>query len=126
MLSGLDAAAWSLVALQVVLVREGHDVRTVGPRAPADAVLRTCRRDRPGCLVLSTALGAPGAVVLRRVRADPALSGLPVVLAGRLANTRAQLLEQGFDEVFPATEDPAGAVAALRRYLARPVSPGVR
>lgn len=114
MLSGLDADAWSLVALQVVLEREGHTVRVAGE------VVEVCRRERPDCLVLSTVLGASGVDVLGRVRADPALAGLPVVLGGRLGKTRAELLAQGFDEVFPvAATDPGGAVAALRAYLAR-------
>ncbi|MCR6482411.1 hypothetical protein M8542_06260 [Amycolatopsis sp. OK19-0408] len=113
MLSGLDAAAWSLVALQVVLEREGHTVHVT------TEALRACRRARPGCLVLSTTQGAPGLDVLRRVRADPALAGLPVVLGGRLDRPRADLLAAGYDEVFPvAAADPGGAVAALREYLA--------
>ncbi|WP_410615250.1 hypothetical protein [Amycolatopsis sp. lyj-109] len=112
-LSGLDAAAWSLVALQVILEREGHTVSVVAD-VPA-----ACRRDRPECVVLSTVLGAPGVDVLRRVRADPALRGLAVVIGGRLKNTRAELLSLGFDEAFPvAAADPGGAVAALRAYLA--------
>jgi methylaspartate mutase sigma subunit len=112
-LSGLDATAWSLVALQVVLEREGHAVRV------AADVLGACRSARPDCLVLSTVLGVSGVDVLRRVRADPALSGLPVVIGGRLGSTRAELLAQGFDEAFPvAATDPGGAVAALRAYLA--------
>ncbi|GAB3145385.1 hypothetical protein [Amycolatopsis sp. NPDC004378] len=111
-LSGLDAGAWSLVALRVVLEREGHDV------CVAAEVLRTCRRERPDCLVLSSAHGASGLDVLRRVRADPALCGLPVVIGGRLRNPREDLLAAGFDEVFPvAATDPGGAVAALRAYL---------
>ncbi|GLY36891.1 hypothetical protein Amsp01_029150 [Amycolatopsis sp. NBRC 101858] len=113
-LSGVDAAAWSLVALQVVLEREGHAVCVSADAAGA------CRRERPDCLVLSTAHGASGADVLRRVRADPALAGLPVVLGGRLGGARAELLALGFDEVFPvAATDPGRAVAALRAYLAR-------
>ncbi|HET6710145.1 hypothetical protein [Amycolatopsis sp.] len=121
MLSGLDAAAWSLVALQVVLEREGHTV------CVAAEVLGTCRRERPGCLVLSTVLGAAGVDVLRRVRADPALADLPVVIGGRLGRPRAELLAQGFDEAFPvAAAAPGEAVAALRVYLARLVSPGAR
>ena len=111
-LSGLDAAAWSLVALQVVLEREGHAVCVAADAAGA------CRRERPDCLVLSTVHGASGVDVLHRVRADPALAGLPVVLGGRLGATRAELLALGFDEVFPvAATDPGGAVAALRHYL---------
>ncbi len=113
-LSGVDAGAWSLLALQVVLEREGHEVLV------AAEVLRTCRRARPDCLVLSTVLGGSGADVLRRVRADPGLRGLPVVLGGRVRNTRAELLALGYDEVFPvAAADPGRAVAALRAYLAR-------
>lgn len=113
-LSGLDAGAWSLVALQVVLEREGHTV------CVAAEALDACRRVRPDCLVLSTVHGASGVDVLRGVRADPALADLPVVLGGRLKNTRADLLALGFDEVFPvAAADPGGAVAALRAYLAR-------
>ena len=114
MLAGLDAAAWSLVALQVVLERDGHAVSVVAD-VPA-----ACHRDRPECVVLSTVRGAPGVDVLRRVRADPALRGVPVVIGGRLGSTRAELLALGFDEAFPvAAADPGGAVAALRKYLAR-------
>ncbi|WP_370963261.1 hypothetical protein [Amycolatopsis sp. cg9] len=113
-LSGVDAGAWSLVALQVVLERAGHEVRV------AADVLKGCRRARPDCLVLSTVLGGSGVEVLRRVRADPGLGGLPVVIGGRLRNTRAELLALGYDEAFPvAAADPGGAVAALRAYLAR-------
>ncbi|MEU0792513.1 methylmalonyl-CoA mutase [Amycolatopsis sp. NPDC005961] len=113
-LSGLDAAAWSLVALQVVLRREGHTVRV------AADVLGACRRERPDCVVLSTTHGASGVDVLRDVRADPDLAGVPVVLGGRIGGTRAELLALGYDEVFPvAATDPGGAVAALREYLRR-------
>ncbi|WP_290058777.1 response regulator [Amycolatopsis solani] len=115
-LSGVDAGAWSLVALQVVLEREGHVVRV------AAEALGACRRERPDCLVLSAVLGGAGVDVLRRVRADPGLGGLPVVIGGRLRNTRAELLALGYDDAFPvAAADPGGAVAALRAYLALPV-----
>jgi methylaspartate mutase sigma subunit len=124
-LCGLDPAAWSLLALQVVLERAGHDLRALGARPPIEVVLGTCRRERPGCLLLSTALGADGTPVLRRVRADLALAGLPVVLGGRLGSTREELLARGFDEVFPvAATDPGAAVAALRAYLAQVVVSG--
>ena len=116
-LSGLDAGAWSLVALRVILEREGHDV----VNAPVDTVLRVCRRERPGCLVLSAASGADGTPVLRRVRADPGLTGLPVVLGGRFTGSRADAIGAGFDEAFPAAPDPGLAVAALRAYLGRAV-----
>ena len=124
-LCGLDPAAWSLLALQVVLERAGHDLRALGARPPIEVVLGTCRRERPGCLLLSTALGADGTPILRRVRADRALAGLPVVLGGRLAGTREELLARGFDEAFPAAAtDPGAAVAALRAYLAQAVVSG--
>lgn len=56
--------------------------------------------------------------MLRHVRADSALAGLPVVLAGRLGGPGPETA--GFDAVFPvAATDPGGAVAALRAYLAR-------
>ena len=113
-LSGVDTGAWSLVALQVILEREGHVVRV-----SADP-LEACRRERPDRLVLSTALGDPGVDVLRRVRADPALIGVSVVIGGRLRTTREAVLALGYDDAFPvAATDPRGAVAALRAYLAR-------
>ncbi len=113
-LSGVDAGAWSLVALQVILEREGHAVWV------AADVLAACRRDQPDCLVLSTVFGASGVDVLLRVRADPGLGGLPVVIGGRLPGTRADLLDLGYDDAFPvAATDPGGAVAALRAYLVR-------
>jgi methylaspartate mutase sigma subunit len=125
-LSGVDAGAWSLVALQVILERRGHDVVNLGARPPVARVARACRRDRPACLVLSaSAGGTDSAQVIGRVRADPALTGLPTVVAGRLAQPRGELLALGFDDAFPATAaDPGRAVVLLRQYLARLVVSG--
>jgi methylaspartate mutase sigma subunit len=124
-LSGVDAGAWSLVALQVILERQGHEVVNLGARPPVARVLRACR-DHPACLVLSaTDGGADSAQVIGQVRADPALAGLPAVVAGRLAQPRSELLALGFDDAFPATAaDPGRAVVLLRQYLARVVVSG--
>ncbi|MDT7799455.1 MAG: methylaspartate mutase sigma subunit [Actinomycetota bacterium] len=121
-LSGVDAGAWSLVALQVILERCGHDVVNLGARRPLERVLQACR-ERPDCVVLSASDGgADCARVITRVRADPALTRLPTVIAGRLDLPRRELLALGFDEAFPATTDaPGQAVVALRLYLGRVV-----
>jgi methylaspartate mutase sigma subunit len=120
-LSGVDTGAWSLVALQVILERCGHDVLNLGARPPVERVLRACRRDRPGCLVLSASDGGTdSARVIGKLRADRALAGLPAVIAGRLSVSRGELLTMGFDGAFPATaDDPGQAVVALRQFLGR-------
>ncbi|MEA5361094.1 hypothetical protein VA596_16235 [Amycolatopsis sp., V23-08] len=123
-LSGVDTGAWSLVALQVILERCGHEVRNLGARPPVERILEACR-EGPDCLVLSaTDGGADSARVFTRLRTHPALAGLPIVIAGRLAQPRAELLALGFDDAFPATANPGQAVAALRQYLARVVVSG--
>jgi methylmalonyl-CoA mutase cobalamin-binding subunit len=119
-LSGVDTGAWSLVALQVILERCGHEVRNLGVRPPVEKVLQACR-ERPDCLVLSASDGGTdSARVIGKLRADRALAGLLAVIAGRLSVSRGELLAMGFDGAFPATaDDPGQAVVALRQFLGR-------
>lgn len=117
-----DAHTWNLVHLQLLLEELGGEVTNLGACVPDHVVIAECRRLRPDLLVLSTVNGhghLDGLRLIRRIRRDRRLAGLPVVIGGRLgvrgaqgegsADVAAGLAASGFDGVF-ASDD------ALERF----------
>ncbi|MGW1818779.1 cobalamin B12-binding domain-containing protein [Streptomyces sp. NPDC002125] len=119
-----DSHTWNLVFLQLLLEEMGYHVVNLGPCAPDDVVAERCMAIRPTFVVVSSVNGhgsQDGLRVIRKLRADRALAGMPVVIGGKLGvkgadGARAQELRAaGFDEVFEDDTDPA---TALRRFAA--------
>ncbi|MFF4694556.1 cobalamin B12-binding domain-containing protein [Streptomyces chattanoogensis] len=118
-----DSHTWNLVFLQLMLEELGHEVINIGSCVPDDLLIAECRRTSPDMVVISSVNGhghLDGRRLIARLRAEPDLSALPVVIGGKLGTRGAQnraygpeLIAAGFDAVF---EDTAG-VAPFRRYL---------
>ncbi|WP_435842552.1 cobalamin B12-binding domain-containing protein [Streptomyces laurentii] len=119
-----DSHTWNLVFLQLLLEDLGHEVTNIGACVPDELLIAECRRHRPDMMVISSVNGhgaLDGSRLIRRLRQEPDLSDLKVVIGGKLGIRGADgdshsqnLLEAGFDAVF---EDAAG-IAPFRRYLA--------
>ncbi|WP_231904942.1 cobalamin B12-binding domain-containing protein [Streptantibioticus cattleyicolor] len=107
-----DAHMWNLVFLQLLLEERGGEVVNLGACVPDDVILEECRRVRPDVLVISTVNGhghLDGLRLIRRLRQDPELGELRVVIGGKLgirgaenAGFSGELIEGGFDGVFEA------------------------
>lgn len=105
-----DSHTWGLVVIELLLREHGHAVHCLGPCPPVEMIIGVCREQRPDLLVLSTTNGhaqIEGPEVVRQLRADPALSGLRIVVGGKLSCTgdhrnsaAAALREAGADAVF--------------------------
>ncbi|MGK5499052.1 cobalamin B12-binding domain-containing protein [Streptomyces sp. URMC 125] len=121
-----DSHTWNLVFLQLLIEEYGHSVTNIGACVPDDLLIAECRRHRPDMVVISSVNGhghLDGRRLIARLRAEPDLADLPVVIGGKLgtrgseggSHTRA-LVEAGFDAVF---EDSVG-IGEFRRYLTAP------
>ncbi|MGG8405591.1 cobalamin B12-binding domain-containing protein [Streptomyces sp. 12297] len=118
-----DSHTWNLVYLQLFLEELGHRVVNLGPCVTDDLLASACHQHAPGLVVISSVNGhgyRDGLSAVRRLRAEPGLGGVPVVIGGKLgvAGTQdperaEQLREAGCDAVF---DD--GAVNALRTFVA--------
>ncbi|WP_326575793.1 cobalamin-dependent protein [Streptomyces sp. NBC_00487] len=118
-----DSHTWNLVFLQLLLEEMGHEVTNIGSCVPDDLLIEECRRLRPELVVISSVNGhgaLDGARAVRRLRDEPDLRDLRIVIGGKLGVRGAEagtygpeLMSAGFDAVF---EDAAG-VAEFRRYL---------
>ncbi|MDQ0404325.1 MULTISPECIES: cobalamin B12-binding domain-containing protein [unclassified Streptomyces] len=107
-----DAHMWNLVFLQLLLEERGGEVVNLGACVPDDVILAECRRHRPDALVVSTVNGhghLDGLRLIGRIRSDPELAGLRVVIGGKLGirgseNARfgTELVAAGFDAAFEA------------------------
>ncbi|RKT02607.1 methylaspartate mutase sigma subunit [Streptomyces sp. 3211.6] len=118
-----DSHTWNLVFLQLLLEEMGHEVFNAGACVPDELVISECRRLRPDALVISTVNGhgaLDGRRLITRLRREPDLRDLQVVIGGKLGVRGAEagshapaLTAAGFDAVF---EDAAGT-EEFRRYL---------
>ncbi|MCI4066950.1 cobalamin-dependent protein [Micromonospora sp. R77] len=117
-----DSHTWNLVFLQLFLEEQGRTVVNLGPCVPEELLVRRCRTDAPDLVVISSVNGhgyADGLAAITRLRAEPDLAGLPVVIGGKLgldgrddADRVARLRAAGFDAVF---DD--GDLLAFERFL---------
>ncbi|MFJ7159480.1 cobalamin B12-binding domain-containing protein [Streptomyces sp. NPDC101118] len=117
-----DSHTWNLVYLQLFLEELGHRVVNLGPCVPGDLLAAGCHEHAPDLLVISSVNGhgyRDGLTAVARVRREPGLAALPVVIGGKLgvAGVRdpaaaARLTAAGVDRVF---DD--GDVTALRGYV---------
>ncbi|WP_267242609.1 cobalamin B12-binding domain-containing protein [Streptomyces sp. PR69] len=118
-----DSHTWNLVFLQLLLEELGNEVINVGACVPDDLLIAECRRTSPDMVVISSVNGhghLDGRRLIGRLRAEPDLAGLPVVIGGKLGTRGAEnaahgpeLMAAGFDAVF---EDSAG-IAPFREFL---------
>jgi methylaspartate mutase sigma subunit len=125
-----DAHMWNLVFLQLLLEERGGEVINLGACVPDDVILAECRKRRPHALVVSTVNGhghLDGLRLIRRIRNDPELAGLRVVIGGKLgirgaenARFSAELVAAGFDAAFESEAGLAEFDAFLRALEERP------
>lgn len=116
-----DSHTWNLVFLQLLLEEMGNEVVNIGSCVPDDLLIAECRRHRPDMVVISSVNGhgfLDGKRMIARLRNEPDLSRLPVVIGGKLGTRGSsvfgqQLMDAGFDAVF---EDSAG-IDPFRSYL---------
>jgi methylmalonyl-CoA mutase cobalamin-binding subunit len=125
-----DSHTWNLVFLQLLIEELGYEVANLGSCVPDELLVSECHRLRPDLVVISSVNGhghLDGSRLIRRLRAEPGLESIRIVIGGKLGTQGAvagtygpELLEAGFDAVF---EDTAGP-AEFRRYLgAHPARP---
>jgi methylmalonyl-CoA mutase cobalamin-binding subunit len=122
-----DSHTWNLVFLQLLLEETGHDVVNLGACVPDELLLSECVERHPDAVVVSTVNGhghADGRRLIATLRADERLSGLLVVIGGKLgvggdhdAGLADELVAAGFDAVFPDGADLAGFVRYLDSVL---------
>ncbi|MFJ6750698.1 MULTISPECIES: cobalamin B12-binding domain-containing protein [unclassified Streptomyces] len=120
-----------MVYLQLLLEEMGHHVHNVGACVPDELLLAECRRFAPDLVVISSVNGhgaIDGRRLISRIRNEPGLAGLPVVIGGKLGTKGAaagtygpELIAAGFTAVF---EDGTG-VADFRRYVGSAKQPAV-
>lgn len=118
-----DSHTWNLVFLQLLLEEAGHEVINLGPCVPDELLLDSARQQRPDAIVISTVNGhgfLDGSRMIRRLREDPELADLPVIIGGKLgvagsadAANAQELLDAGFTAVFTEDTQPS----ALGGYL---------
>jgi len=126
-----DSHNWNLVYLELLLAEMGHQVVNLGPCVPDDLLAAECRRLGPDLAVVSTVNGhgyLDGMRLIRRLRAQPELAALPVVIGGKLGIAGpsgwqhcARLVSAGFDAVFEDGTD-IGQFRAFVTQLAASVS----
>jgi methylaspartate mutase sigma subunit len=120
-----DAHTWNLVFLDLLLTELGWSVVNLGPCVPDGMLVAAARLRRPELVVVSSVNGHgadDGERLIRRLRAEPALSGTPVVIGGKLGvdgdagipRRRARLARAGFTAVLEGPD----AVDRFRDLLA--------
>ncbi|MFE2728320.1 cobalamin B12-binding domain-containing protein [Kitasatospora sp. NPDC059327] len=137
-----DSHTWNLVFLQLLLEENGYQVENLGACVPDDLLLEVCLARVPDAVVISTVNGhgrLDGIRLARRLRAEPALARVPMMIGGKLglqgtvdAGSQAELIAAGFDAVFEAGSGPdvseflayLGAASAAQPALAGPAPGG--
>ena len=109
-------------AMRMVLAQEGYAVAEAGDGA---AALRSIGEGRPDVLVLDLHMPVmDGAEVLEVLRADPATTGLPVIVVTADDEEGREFARRlGADEYVTKPFDPAALLATVARVLAGAGSP---
>ena len=103
--------------LENELVSAGYRVRTAAGGAEA---LELVRRERPAAMLLDLAMPPPdGFEVLYRIRQDPALRDLSVIVvtARELSRSERDILERSVSRVLPKGSDAAQLVESILRAI---------
>ncbi|OBQ53056.1 hypothetical protein A4U61_02170 [Streptomyces sp. H-KF8] len=82
-----DAHTWNLVCLQLLLEEAGHRVTNLGPCVTEELLARECLTRGPDAVVIGSVNGhgyQDGLRAVRRLRSEPSLAAVPVVVGGRL------------------------------------------
>lgn len=118
-----DAHMWNLVFLQLLLEEHGGEVHNLGSCVPDQVIIDECREVKPDVLVLSTVNGhghLDGLRLIRKIRSEPDLQDLRVVIGGKLGVRGAEnvkfiegLADGGFDAVF----ESEGALNSFDEFL---------
>lgn len=126
-----DAHMWNLVFLQLLLEEHGGEVRNLGACVPDEVIIEECRAEMPDVLVLSTVNGhghLDGLRLIRKIREEPDLRELRVVIGGKLGvrgaeNVRfiEELAAGGYDAVF----ESEGGLQEFQEFLSA-LSPASR
>lgn len=121
-----DAHTWNLVYLQLLIEELGHRVVNLGGCVPDDLLVAACVHHRPDLIVIGTVNGhgrIDGMHTITRLRGDPRLADIPVVIGGKLGINgecspaqREKLVAAGFDAVFEES-DGLGSFTSLVRSL---------
>ncbi len=103
-----------------IVEAEKHDFLTAADGADA---LGLIRRERPDLILLDINIpGVDGLEIARRVKADAALSAIPIIAttANVLLGDRERCLEAGCDAYLPKPLDVRELQDVLRGYLGHP------
>ncbi|MDO0928850.1 cobalamin-dependent protein [Streptomyces sp. TG1A-8] len=118
-----DSHTWNLLFLQLLLEEQGWEVTNLGACVPVDVLTTESAARVPDLIVVSTVNGhgaeeAPA--LARAVRAVPALSGVPLVIGGKLdtsgatgPDVHAALVAAGFDAVLTGPNAVPGLLGLL-------------
>jgi methylaspartate mutase sigma subunit len=124
-----DSHTWNLVFLQLLLEESGYEVVNLGPCVPDEVLVEAVRGHRPDAVVISSVNGhghIDGARMIGALRGDddPAVSGVPVMIGGKLGIQGAanvdladELIAAGFNAVFSEGSDPADFSRALDQFV---------
>lgn len=120
-----DSHNWNLVFLHLTLEELGYRVLNLGACVPDELLVAECLRVAPDLVVVSSVNGhgfLDGMRLIGRLRAQPALAGVPVVIGGKLGITGETgwqshhlLCSAGFDAVFEGN----ASVANFRSFASR-------
>ena len=108
-----DTSSGNRIVLRARLSEARYDVRTAETAAE---ILDEARRDRPDLLIADERLPGGGIALLRTIRADPDLAGLPVILLTESGDDtlRIAALEAGADEFLVKPVDEITLMARVR------------
>jgi methylaspartate mutase sigma subunit len=126
-----DSHTWNLLFLQLLMEENGWSVTNLGACVPVPMLVDESRYQVPDMIVISTVNGhgaQEGMDVITALRAEPALSDVPVLLGGKIDVSEARqrddvgsLLAAGYDAVLIGD----AAIPEFLRLLHRAVAPRV-